>query len=154
MLAHSNGDPAQPKINSAILENIYKVHIICAQSRWLSARKKKISWVTKDTCIILALEEGWGVHVSLLSHVWLCCDTMDLAHQAPLFMTSSRQKQWCGLPFPTPGDLPFPRIKPATLASPVLGGRFFTIVPPGLWKINVYCLSPGLRCLVIAAQID
>ena len=31
----------------------------------------------------------------------------------------------------TPGDLPDPGIKPASLASPAFVGRFFTIVPPG-----------------------
>ena len=33
-----------------------------------------------------------------------------------------------GLPFPTPGDLPNPRIEPI---SPALTGRFFTTEPPG-----------------------
>ena len=35
-----------------------------------------------------------------------------VAHQAPLSMEFSRQKYWSGLPFPSPGDLPNPRIKP------------------------------------------
>ena len=33
-------------------------------------------------------------------------------------MEFSRQKYWIGLPFPTPGDLPDPETKPASLASP------------------------------------
>ena len=51
------------------------------------------------------------------------CDTMDLASQAPLSMEYFRQEYWSGLPFPTPGDLPDPGIKPV---SPALAGRFFT----------------------------
>ena len=35
------------------------------------------------------------------------------------------------MPFPFPGDLPDPRIEPA---SPVLAGRFFTTEPPGKQK--------------------
>ena len=35
---------------------------------------------------------------------------------------------WSGLPFPSPEDLPNPRIEPA---SPALAGRFFTSKPPG-----------------------
>ena len=35
-----------------------------------------------------------------------------VAHRAPLSMGFSRQEQWSGLPFPTPGDLPDPGIKP------------------------------------------
>ena len=34
------------------------------------------------------------------------------AGQAPLFMGCSRQEHWSGLPFPSPGDLPDPGIKP------------------------------------------
>ena len=49
----------------------------------------------------------------------------------PLFMEFSRQGYWSGLPFLTPGDLPDPGIKPASLASPAVGRRFFTTVPPG-----------------------
>ena len=49
-------------------------------------------------------------------------------HQAPLSMGFPRQEYWNGLPFPSPGDLPIPRVKPA---SPALAGRFFTTEPPG-----------------------
>ena len=34
-----------------------------------------------------------------------------------------RQEYWSGLPFPPPGDLPDPGIKPV---SPALAGEFFT----------------------------
>ena len=43
-------------------------------------------------------------------------------------MDFSRQEYWSGLPFPSPGDLPDPWIKPA---FPELAGRFFTTEPPG-----------------------
>ena len=39
----------------------------------------------------------------------------------------SRQEYWSGLPFPSPGDLPNPGIRPA---SPALTGRVFTPAPP------------------------
>ena len=48
-----------------------------------------------------------------------------VAHQAPLSMGFSRQEYWSGLPCPPPGDLPDPGIKPASLESPALAGRFF-----------------------------
>ena len=38
------------------------------------------------------------------------------AHQAPLPMGFSRQEYWSGLPFPSPGDLPDPGIKPRSPA--------------------------------------
>ena len=39
-----------------------------------------------------------------------------VAHQAPLSMGFSRQGYWSGLPFPFPGDLPDPGIKPRSSA--------------------------------------
>ena len=39
-----------------------------------------------------------------------------------------RQEYWSGLPFPSPGDLPYPGIEPT---SPALASRFFTTEPPG-----------------------
>ena len=41
-----------------------------------------------------------------------------VAHQAPLSMELSRYKYWSGLPFPSPGDLPNPGIKPMSSALP------------------------------------
>ena len=53
------------------------------------------------------------------------CDPMDSRlHQAPPSMGFSRQEYWSGLPFPSPGNLPDPRIKPR---SPALIDRHFTI---------------------------
>ena len=63
------------------------------------------------------------------------CDPMDCNHQAPLSMGFSEQEYWSGLPFPPPGDLPHPGIKPT---SPALRGRFFTAEPPGKYNLCVY----------------
>ena len=35
--------------------------------------------------------------------------------QAPLSMGFSRQEYWCGLPFPSPGDLPDQELNPCLL---------------------------------------
>ena len=50
-----------------------------------------------------------------------------VAHQATLPMGFSTQEYWSGLPFPSPGDLPDPGIKPA---SPALADGFSTTEPP------------------------
>ena len=52
-----------------------------------------------------------------------------VAHQAPLTMEFSRQEYWSGLPFPPPGDLPNPGIKPR---SPALQADSLPSEPP--WK--------------------
>jgi len=51
-----------------------------------------------------------------------------IAHKALLSMGFPRQEYWSGLPFPSPGDLPDPGIKPM---PPALAGGFFTTEPLG-----------------------
>ena len=42
--------------------------------------------------------------------------TWTVACQAPLSISFPRQEYWSGLPFPSPGDLPYPGIKPRSPA--------------------------------------
>ena len=60
-----------------------------------------------------------------------------VACQAPLSMGFSRQEYWSGLPFPFPGDLPSPGIKPgssALQADPLL---------TELHKVCLICMRCG-----------
>ena len=41
-----------------------------------------------------------------------------------------KKEYWSGLPFPTPGDLPHPGIKPKSPVAPALAGGFFTTEAP------------------------
>ena len=53
--------------------------------------------------------KGWGwvmVMVKSLSSVCLFATPWTVAYQAPPSMGFSRQENWSGLPFPSPGDLP------------------------------------------------
>ena len=55
------------------------------------------------------------------------------AHQALLSVRFPRQEYCCGLPFPSPWDLPDPGIEPVSPAWQVvfcIAGRFFTAKPP------------------------
>ena len=63
-----------------------------------------------------------------LSHVRLFVTPWTVAYQAPLSMGFSRQGYWSGLPFPSPGDLPDPGIKPR---SPALQADALPSEPPG-----------------------
>ena len=74
------------------------------QLEWTPAQRE-------GTCACSVFENPWTV-----------------ARQVPLSMEFPRQECWSGLPFPFPGDLPDPGIKPS---SPVLAGRFVTTQPPG-----------------------
>ena len=61
-----------------------------------------------------------------LCRVGLFATLWTVAYQAPSSKGFSRQEYWNGLPFASPGDLPDPRIEPA---SPALTGGFFTAEP-------------------------
>ena len=73
------------------------------------------------------LQDKWG-EVKSLSRVRLFVTPWTVAYQAPPSMGFSRQEYWSGLPFPSPGDLPNPGIKPG---SPALGADALTSEPPG-----------------------
>ena len=68
------------------------------------------------------------MHAKALQLYLTLCNTMDCTCPGPLSMGFSRQEYWSELPFPTPGDRPYPGIKPMT---PALAGGFFTDKPPG-----------------------
>ena len=78
--------------------------------------------------------------VKLLSRVRLFATLWTVAYQAPLSVGFSRQEYWSGLPFPSPGDLPNPGIKPR---SPTLQADTLPSEPPGkpyhtyLWVSSV-----------------
>ena len=85
-------------------------------------------WLSSINCTSQYLIINY-MHVCVLSHfssVWLCVTPWTVTCQASLSMGFSRQEYWGGLPCPPPEDLPNPGIKPASLKSPALAGRFFT----------------------------
>ena len=67
----------------------------------------------------------------MLSQIRPFATPWTVALQAPLSMGFPRQEYWNGLPFPTPGDLPNPEIKPMSPASPALASGFFNTEPLG-----------------------
>ena len=81
----------------------------------------------------LSVEGSQPLDRSLLSPFPGCCvqglcDPMDLACQTPLSMGIPRQEYWSGLPFPSPGNLPYPGIKPR---SPALQADSLPTEPAG-----------------------
>ena len=65
-------------------------------------------------CHLFSNAWKWKVKVKSLSHVWLFATPWTVAYQAPPSREFSRQEYWSGLPFPSPGDLPNPRIEPGS----------------------------------------
>ena len=66
-----------------------------------------------------------------LSRVQLFATPQTVAYQVPPSMGFSRQEYWGGLPFPSPGDFPYPGIEPG---SPALQADTLPSEPPGKLK--------------------
>ena len=62
-------------------------------------------------------------HVQLFATLWI------VVHQAPLPMGFFRWEYWSGLPFPSPGDLPDPGIKPTSPVFPALQVHSLPVEP-------------------------
>ena len=67
-----------------------------------------------------------SIHSQPLSCIRLFATPWTVARQAPLSAGFPRQEYWSELPFPPPGDLPNPGIKPESPVVPVAGGFFTT----------------------------
>ena len=77
--------------------------------------------ISASLCLSLATQ--FHVHAYLVTQSCLAfCDPMDSSPSSSSFHGISQEEYWSGLPFPSPGDLPNPGIKPR---SPALAGRFF-----------------------------
>ena len=61
-----------------------------------------------------------------------------VAHQAPLPMGFAKQEYWSGLPFPSPGDLPKPGIKPG---SPALQAGSLLSEPPRKLRLGTFIIK-------------
>ena len=80
----------------------------------------------------------------LLSRVQLFATLRIAACQAPLSMEFSRKEYRSGQPFPSPGDLPDPEIKPR---SPALQADSLPSEPPG----KPCLLLPFIFCRIFTA---
>ena len=80
-----------------------------------------------------AVKNPPAVCVCILSHfspVRLCATPQTVTHQDPLSMGFPRQQSWNGLPFPPPGNLPNPGIKPTSSVSPARQADSLPSEPP------------------------
>ena len=101
-----------------------------------------------EACAIIlyqALPLLWRYSLSLSLCVCVCacvcvlaaqscptlCNPMDCSPQVPLSMEFSWQEYWSRLPFPSPGDLLNPGIKPSFPVPPALQANSLPSEPPG-----------------------
>ena len=78
----------------AHLSLLWKERMLCAQTSLPLRFSLKVKVLVAQLCLTLCDPSGLSV-----------------ARQAPLPMEFSRQEYWSGLPFPSPGDFPDPRIE-------------------------------------------
>ena len=70
---------------------------------------------------------------------------LSVAHQSLLLMGFPRQEYWSGLAFPFPGDLPNPRIEPA---SPVLAGIlscYYSLLAQRMFKVHLKFMNECIK---------
>ena len=80
----------------------------------------------------------------------VCVFPWTVAHQAPLSLEFSRQEYWSGLPFPSPGDLLNPGIKPKCPAFPTLQEGSLLLSHLGSPRTGIFvCSGHQHRCLSI-----
>ena len=114
-------------------------------SSWDHRESDTTAWLNNNNLFIVkeVLVEKFELHwfhcmcAQLLGHIWLC-DPMDYSLPGSSvrgILLARILEEWVA--FPTSGDLPSPRIKPAFLAFPALAGRFFTTTPPGRLLISL-----------------
>ena len=98
------------------------------------------------------------MHACMLSRFWLCETLWTLANQAPLSVGFSRQENWSGLPFPTPGIFLTQRLNPCLLSLlHWQADSLPTALPDELLLINQAngWLNPGLQhCRWILYQLS
>ena len=77
------------------------------------------------------------LHAKSIQSCPTICDPMDCSPSGSSAHGLPRQEYWNGLPFPSPGDLLNPGIKPVSLMSPALAAPFFTTSATNTAKQNV-----------------
>ena len=87
------------------------------------------SWLASEKTAMYSESNHVGGGIALVAKLcWTLATPWTVARQAPLSMGFSRQEYWIGLPFPSPGNLPNPGIKPG---SPALQTVSEWTEPPG-----------------------
>ena len=125
------------KVN--LKENLLPDRIWWKKESWIINRKKEQEreqkYGSRETHTFLAgmengtptLENRWKYKVTVAQSCLTLCNPWTIACQA-LCMGFSRQEYWSGLPFPSPGNLLNPGIKPW---SPALQVDSLPSEPPG-----------------------
>ena len=98
-ISYSKGS-YQPRIWTQVSCTVGRFSTICVTIR------TEPKWVSE---ILLSYENFILYFIDVLSHIQLFVTPWTVTHQAPLSVEFSWQEFWSGLPFPSPGESPWPR---------------------------------------------
>ena len=71
------------------------------------------SWISKEDIILVIYSSPLNLYCCLVARSCpTLCNPMDYSPPGSSVMGFPRQDYWSGLPFPSPGDLPDPVVKP------------------------------------------
>ena len=96
-------------------------------------------WATREAQSLLMCMLSWSLQPYGLQPAKLLCP-----------WDFPGKKYWSGLPFPPPGDLPDPGVKPTSPVSPVFTDWFFTAVPPRKSLITSYLCLTSLLLIILS----
>ena len=112
----------------------------CLWATFHSIQNGQLLFILPNPTQSHCLCESFHSPLSMRANSLQLCLTLGYSEsQAPLSMGFSRQESWSGSPCPPPGDLPDPGIKPTSLMSLALVGRFFTT--SATWKVQSYRMT-------------
>ena len=115
-------------------------------------------WISnsfKSRNFFFHIELNRAVCAQSFSHVWLCVILWTIACQTPLsmdFFQASRQEYWSEMPFPTPGDLSDPGIKPASLVSRLYHWVLSSLKKRGIALLQEWYLKESSDYLAYLSQ--
>ena len=140
-----NGNPLQ----QSCLENPMDRGAWWATVHGVTKNRSQLKWLGMCSCMHTYMHIYTYTHIiyiikclyvcvgHVLSRVWLSAAPWTVALQASLSMEFFRQEYWSELPFPPPGYLPNPRIKPASPMSSALQAVLYLL---SHWGSPIKCL--------------
>ena len=93
---------------------------------WIQSRYRAFPWLPGPLFLTFGNHTRHTPTTIPCLHVHAVTSVHGLSPTCLLSMGLSRQEYWSGLPSPPPWDLADPGIKPASLMTSALSGRFFT----------------------------
>ena len=125
----------------------YSTSLIVSEMQIQTTARYHLMLVRMAIIKMTANNKCWKVLVAQVMFDSFFATPWTVACQAPLSMRFSRQEYWSGLPFPSPGDLPDPGIRPG---YPALQADSLPSEPLGKPSVEKDAEKKGNRLALLA----